>query len=295
MKVGISLMRGAYTPEAYAYEKYLMSKGVSVQLDYAESLCGDNDLNVFFMGLRVGRKKNKALEIHEYQSLSTAPFAKIKDHIKSTFNRKPQGRIFLNDIVKANLNFGHDQVPYICRDMGVDKSFYQKPSINPDFDIIYSGSINGRPGLVEQMYKLAEDGFKIIVVGESTPGTRNIFSKFGRKVFFTGRVTREELPEIYRNCRAGLNFTPDIYPFNLQTSTKTLEYLASGLIVLTNRYKWSESFFYGQERHCVFLGQVNQMDDIKNQEDHFIGIEKFEWSKILSSADLHGFIKRVIR
>lgn len=294
MKVGISLMRGAYTPEAYAYEKYLMSKGVNVQLDYAESLCDDNDLNIFFMGLRVGGKKNKALEIHEYQSLSTAPFAKIKDYIKSTFNRKPQGRIFLNDIVKANLNFGYDQVPYICRDMGVDKSFYQKPSINPDFDIIYSGSINGRPGLVEQMYKLAGDGFKIIVVGESTLGTRNIFSKFGRKVFFTGRVTREELPEIYRNCRAGLNFTPDIYPFNLQTSTKTLEYLASGLIVLTNRYKWSECFFSGQERHCIFLEQLNNMDDIKKQEEHFIGIENFEWNRILSNADLHGFIKRVI-
>lgn len=40
-----------------------------------------------------------------------------------------------------------------------------------------------------------------------------------------GPVNRDQLPEIYKNARFGLNYTPDIYPYNVQTSTKTLEYL----------------------------------------------------------------------
>jgi hypothetical protein len=57
-----------------------------------------------------------------------------------------------------------------------------------------------------------------------------------------GPVSRDQLPEIYKNARFGLNYTPDIYPYNVQTSTKTLEYLASGLGVISNKYKWSEFF-----------------------------------------------------
>lgn len=295
MKVGISLMRGAYTPEAYAYERYLLSNGVDVQLDYSEFLSDRNDLNIYFMGIRLSGKKSKAVEIHEYQSLSTPPLARVKDYLKVRLNKKPQGRIFLNNIVRERLSLIDDDVPFICRDMGVDKAFYQQPCSSPEFDIIYSGSINGRPGLVDELYKLARLGFKLIIVGEVDSSVRNRFLGFKGHVVFTGRVQRKELPELYRNCRAGLNFTPNIYPFNIQTSTKTLEYLASGLTVITNKYFWSERFFLGQEKHCVFLEDLKSYKRIRKEIGYFVGIENYEWDNVLRSSDFYSFLEGVIR
>lgn len=72
MIVGIGLKEHAYTPEAYAYKSYLESNGVSVQLENEAFIDPNNDINIYFMGMRPlwHRKKGRAIEIHEYQSLS---------------------------------------------------------------------------------------------------------------------------------------------------------------------------------------------------------------------------------
>ena len=59
---------------------------------------------------------NKHLEIHEYASLSTSPFAIIKDVIKSYFNTRPIGRIFMNNNIQTTLGF-NDSIPHIYREM----------------------------------------------------------------------------------------------------------------------------------------------------------------------------------
>ncbi|EGR1137019.1 glycosyltransferase family protein [Vibrio cholerae] len=296
MRVGIGLKYNAYTPEAYAYASYLNKNGVDVQLEHESLLCLNNDLNVYFMGFRpsVIYKKNTAIEIHEYQSLSTEPFPKIKDFLKVNINKKPKGRIFLNSTVKERLRF-NDDIPYIYRDMGVDKAFYQSSKANKEFDIVYSGSIRGRQGLIPQLYRLASLGFKLLIIGDVEVSIIKLFSKFGKNVIFTGRVSREQLPDLYKICRAGLNFTPDIYPFNIQTSTKTLEYLASGLRVITNKYYWSEFFFLGQESHCVFLDEIDVFFEINNINTRFVNIEDYEWEHILYKSNFIGFINGVSR
>ena len=57
MKIGIPLSSFAYTPEAYAYEKYLKKLGHQIQLDY--ELDPDNDINIYFMGTRPFWKKKE--------------------------------------------------------------------------------------------------------------------------------------------------------------------------------------------------------------------------------------------
>ena len=69
----------------------------------------------------------------------------------------------------------------------------------------------------------------------------------------SGKVPYAEIPALYRRARYGLNYTPDIYPFRLQTSTKTLEYLASGLGVVSNRYIWMEDFCRRHHYRPVWL------------------------------------------
>lgn len=293
MKVGITLSKFSYTPEAFAYEKYLISLGVNVQLDY--ELDPYNDINIYFMGMRPRWKKEKfqAKEIHEYQSLSTPPYAYLKNVTKKIINKKPHGRIFLNNFVHQDLHF-KDNLPYLYRDMGVDESLFQLPNNNPEYDIIYCGSIGGRKGLIDTLLNLAKK-YKVVVVGRVSDSEEKLLQS--KNLTLIGPVTREQLPEIYRNSRFGLNYTPDIYPYNIQTSTKTLEYLASGLGVISNKYKWSEDFFNDIGYQPIWLGEDHFLKDIDLNNINIINpslINKYSWHNILSNSNLNMFLREIL-
>lgn len=287
MKIGVTLSRNAYTPEAYAYEKYLKNLDHQVELDY--QLDPNNDLNIYFMGIRPfwKKKEGRAIEIHEYQSLSTPPYAHFKNFAKKRVNKQPSGRVFLNEFVHRDLNFS-DNIPYIYRDMGVDEALFQSPSENPLYDIVYCGSIAGRNGLIEVMIKLAEN-YKVVVVGNVGDLERSLLKH--ENITILGRVERSDLPEIYRNARFGLNFTPDIYPFNIQTSTKTLEYLASGLGVISNRYYWSEEFFRKLNYTPLWIEGDLSLEEHNDQKLDFLN---FSWSSILNDCKFEEFILDLI-
>lgn len=293
MRVGVGLKKYAYTPEAYAYEKFLEKSNVCVQLTLEEQLSPDNDVNIYFMGLRPFWQRNasKAAEVHEYQSLSVAPCPALKDTVKKIMNRKPCGRIFLNDVIRKRMNFSSG-VPYILRDMGVDATLYQKPSICPDFDIVYSGSIAGRAGLLEEIYRLSELGYKILVVGDVSAKDLGRFCD-NTRVEFAGRVSRDDLPGIYRLAWAGLNYTPDLYPYNIQTSTKTLEYLASGLVVFSNKYHWASKFSRDHNVRFIWLEELHRYIDTSSGgvgESFYFDASEFMWDNVLEQSGFLDFI-----
>ena len=77
-KVGIIINQISYTPEAYAYTKYLRNKGFVVDLNYKGKLEKNNDITINFMGFRPFWKNffsRNIIEIHEYTSLSTKPLS----------------------------------------------------------------------------------------------------------------------------------------------------------------------------------------------------------------------------
>ncbi len=171
MQIGIGLNQFSYTPEAYAYADYLTKKGWIVQLEQENQLDPSLDLHLYFMGLKPFWKndKNKCKsEIHEYQSLSTPPYAHLKNIIKNFSNRKPNGRIFLNHFLFK------DKIPSINRDMGIDKNLFIRSPRKPIYDLIYSGSIAGRPGLIEELLRLAKINLKILIVGSISNEERNL-------------------------------------------------------------------------------------------------------------------------
>lgn len=296
VRVGVGLKSTAYTPEAYAYAKYLKGKGISVQLANEKDLNGNNDVNIFFMGVRPCWQPapGKALEIHEYHSLSTGRLPKIKDMIKVNLNRKPVGRVFLNEVVRNKLNFS-DEVPYIYRDMGVDKGFFNAIENNKySYDIVYSGSISGRVGLLDKLESLSRIGFKLLVIGEVSMDIINRF-KGNENIELVGRVERSLLPELYKSCRAGLNYTPDIYPFNIQTSTKVLEYYSSGLKVISNSYEWINSFVKKNNFKYVLLNEVNRFEDLSlDRVDFSEKMKEYSWERILDKSGLHELILKCI-
>lgn len=293
MKIGIPLSINAYTPEAFAYEKYLNDLGHQVQVDY--NLDPNNDINIHFMGTMPFWKKSigRAKEIHEYQSLSTPPYAKLKNFSKKLINNKPNGRIFLNNFVHEHLFF-EDKVPFIYRDMGVDENLFQKPNENPDYDIVYCGSVSGRSGLIETLLNLAKS-YKVLVVGKLTIEDRDLLKC--KNITLIGAVNRELLPEIYRNARFGLNYTPDVYPYNIQTSTKTLEYLASGLKVISNRYEWAEYFFKKINYQPFWLSSDTTLDITKSKNLNSFNysiIKDYSWENILFHSDFEFFLREVV-
>jgi hypothetical protein len=291
VNIGIGLKEGSYTPEAYAYAAYLEKKGWFVQLEKEEKLDNDLDAHIYFMGLRpffLKGSTKKAVEIHEYQSLSTPNWAKAKNFAKRVVNRRPAARIFLNDIVRDGFGF-NDCVPYLLRDMGIDKSLFMEPCGKPAFDLVYCGSINGRSGLIEELLRLAGIGLKLLVAGEVDKDVLSNFSSISN-VEFSGRVSREELPEIYRKARAGLNFTPDIYPFNIQTSTKTLEYLAAGLGVVSNRYFWAQNFSLEKNANFLWCEDLISKDVFDRFEFGFADLADLEWGRLLDRSDFVGFL-----
>lgn len=291
MLIGIPLSKSAYTPEAYAYESYLIKMGHQVQLDY--ELDPNNDLNIYFMGMRPfwKKKEGRAIEIHEYQSLSTPPYARFKNFSKKIVNKQPSGRIFLNDLVHHDLNFT-DDIPYIYRDMGVDEALFQSPSENPLYDIVYCGSISGRSGLIEVLRELAKN-YKVIVVGRVNDVEKDLLQH--TNITLLGQVSRDQLPEIYRNSRFGLNYTPNIYPFNIQTSTKTLEYLASGLRVISNRYKWVELFDKSNNFEIIWLECLGQYKCNIDSFNKVYDLQDYSWNHILYNSGFLNFLETHVR
>lgn len=295
MKVGIEVNGVSYTPESYAYLDYLEAKGCCVQLADRAFLSTNNDINILYAGVFPFWSKNSSVvEIHEYQSLSVPPFSRAKDIFKCAVNSTPSGRIFLNEIVQSKLKFLSD-VPSIRRDMGVDEGFFSIDALGQaTHDILYCGSISGRRGLVGTIFRLAKLGFKVLVVGSVESCTRTYLEKAG--VEFTGRLERKDLFDVYRSCRYGLNYTPDEYPFNIQTSTKTLEYLAAGLGLISNRYQWSEEFCSRLQIDVIWiedlLGGTRNLDECGKFR---LSRDEYSWNSILDNSGFFHFLKTLLR
>lgn len=289
----IEISDKAYTPEAYAYSKYLSNHGFNVNLT-AEKVCrSEYDIGIRFLGFYPFWKSNKKnrckFEIHEYHSLSTPPYQRFKDLVKSTLNSRPDARIFLNNNVKNALHF-LPATPYIFRGMGVDSEFFTSSTESKEYHLVYSGSINGRPGLVEEIIKLSNLGFTILIIGSVSKEFVSLVSPH-TNITLTGRVERDKLPKLYKKCIAGLNFTPDIYPFNIQDSTKTLEYCAAGIGVVSNRYKWINDFAASRKAKFLWLDQISNLTQLEEFEFFTPDISDLEWTHLLDSIDFIKFCK----
>lgn len=296
MKIGIKHYGRAYVPEGYAYKKHLESRGHTVQLEEKGEVSTNNDINIQYMGFDPfwHKKKCSSILIHEYHSLSTPPLANIKDLMKSKLCSTPDGYIFLNRTVKDKLKFPVREGNYILRDMGIDEEILNvKPSENKLYDLVYCGSIK-RAGLVEVLVNLAKKELKIIIVGEVDSEIVKKLDKYNN-ITIHGEAERKDIPEIYSNCMAGLNYTPDIYPFNIQTSTKTLEYLGAGLKLVTNRYSWVEEFCIKFSYEPIWLDNLRLRDDILSACAPKFDMRPYSWDNVLEDSKLELFLLNLIK
>ena len=282
----------AHLPELLMYKKFLKeysfvdcqeAKGYSVE---------DFDLIWRFMGTDFQFSK-KIPCVHEYASLSVGRAAKLKDLIKRSFNARPSLRIFLNQAIQKRYSFG-DQVPYLYRDMGIDEHFFRMEATRKEYDFVYVGNM----GADRKFYK-ALDFFsrhsmgRLLLIGTPEDSLYTEYKKFDNLVF-AGKIPYQEVPALARQAEYALNYIPDRYPYNIQTSTKLLEYVAMGLKVVTTSYFWVNDF--EQRRNMAFYKFSEDFHDLdlerlKSFSFRNTAVDDLRWENIFKSSGIESALR----
>lgn len=294
--------KNAFLPEINAYinyfnktNKYLAFDSSEIQTSYKLE---DFDVIWEFKGLGGIRHLNRnQLLIHEYPSLSTGKNPYLKDAIKTKFNRKPDLRIFLNKNVKENLKF-NDEINYCYRDMGVEPRFTQYRNSKKEYDFVYVGEITKERKIDELLHSFSKkNNGKLCLIGNIEDSVYNQY-KNNKDITFTGKVSFSEVPRIASKAIYGINFIPNKYPYNIQTSTKLLEYIALGLNIVTTDYEWvrqfqrkyDSSFYYLDKKNIGF--DKNSIEKKKLETN--LNIERFYWDNIIENSKVEEYISKLL-
>jgi hypothetical protein len=109
-------------------------------------------------------------------------------------------------------------------------------------------------------------------------------------------LPRAAIPAALARARFGLNVTPDVFPYNRQTSIKTLEYAAAGLGIIANRYGWIEGFARAQGGPVQWLDEVLAMGPdaaARLERPRFdpARLEPLEWGRMLDRIGFADFLR----
>jgi len=290
MIIGILLNSKSYLPEAYAYQSFLQKNNFKVILAYNETELINANVIIMFAGFFIKKKYINKKYIIDYASISTPPFVKIKDIIKKKLTFKPNLRLFNSEFIKNYYNF-NDNIPFVIRKAGIRDQFLNINNFKTKkYDIIYSGSIDSRRGLQNIFTKYLNLGCSILVVGSASDTFKNYFQNY-KKIFFTGRIPYEKVADYYCQCEYGLNYIPEIFPYNYQYSLKFLEYSAFKLKVISNRTIFMEQLSKKNKINLISVDMINNLSDLKNLKFEDIDVGEYKWSTILKNIKFDQIIK----
>ncbi|ACT08217.1 MULTISPECIES: glycosyltransferase [Dickeya] len=283
-----------YLPEIEIYKEYFSNHGLHVSVvEHPEDML-NADIYWFFMGVEY-KKKASGIHIHEYASLSTPPYGLIKDRIKKIINIIPDGRVFLNEVIKRKTLL-NDKTPFTYRDMGVGEHFYNKRNIiNKEYDFVYIGSLSAKRNIriLLQSFSTKFSEYTLLIIGDCPDELYNDF-KNASNIIFSGKLNYADIPALACKAKCGINYTPNVYPYKYQTSTKVLEYLAMGLNVCSTQTEWVESFSINNKIEGIQF--INE--DLSNfRPENYLSnakywecIENYNWNNIMDKANLLRFI-----
>lgn len=209
-------------------------------------LVNQGDIVIRFGGLLRAKSNRTFIEIHEYASSSTGRFPRTKNIIKCLISGSPDGRIFVDEWVKREFCFS-DKIPCLIREQGAPADLLKvRDSSVAQFDVIYCGSITGRPGVISAIRKISLAGLSVAVAGNCSKNEIAELESL-KGVCYFGSIDRSQITDFLSSGSYGLNFCPDTYPFRHQVSTKVLEYLVAGRPIISNKYSWID-------RHSLQVG-----------------------------------------
>jgi glycosyltransferase involved in cell wall biosynthesis len=209
-------------------------------------------------------------------------------------------RIFLNENVKKGFGF-NDSVDYCYRDMGIDENFLdcKASAVDKEYEFVYVGAVSKERNIDKLLKRFAERQIgKILLIGNIDDEIYREFKKY-KNIIFVGKVSYLEVPKIASKAVYGVNFIPNKYPYNIQTSTKLLEYLALGLKIVTTDYKWIRDF--EAKYNCSFFKVDEKKIDLdakKLEKFKFIvngfRSQDFLWKNIIKKSGIEGKILNLL-
>lgn len=291
IRMAAIIRSSAYYPEIYAYKKFFEKfDGIKFDIIFSDDIREllNYDADCYF--IKIGfdskfnvRDKNK-IYIHDYTSCSTGSFPKIKNLIKRYFNYNADIKVFLNEFVMNEYGYHNDR-DGIIRDMGVDDCFFYDGEEKNGHEFIYAGTIDDSRNISKVLYSFKRSGRNITLVGAPAD---NIYYEYKniKNILFTGVLTREETAAELKSSLYGINITPAIYPFDNQTSTKTLEYCAANLKVVCNHNSWNEKFVRQESANFLFTEDFNIPEDIESFDFVIPSMDRFHWDKVINDSGL---------
>jgi glycosyltransferase involved in cell wall biosynthesis len=124
-------------------------------------------------------------------------------------------------------------------------------------------------------------------------------------VFFTGRVPYYDVQKYYFVSDIGLSYTPAGTPFELQPSTKLIEYMMSGLISVSNKTKMAEVYvkdningiLCGDGADGLASGMMRAIAVLENPDTMIRNareaVEEYDWERIVADR-LLPYYKRIL-
>lgn len=286
----------SFYPETNAYIQNLDKNIFKINVfDNIYSADNSSDIIIYYGGFLKKSTRLKSKLIIEYHSLSTGKKPKIKNIIKRLFAKKADAYIFLNQDVKKNLYFYKDHEKYVFRGMGYDGKLIEvlTPINDKIYDFVYMGSL-GRGGVKEIILSIASKGFTVAVIGCNEQDYNQLSNT--SNIFPFSRLPQRESFQIAKKAKYGLNYTIDIYPFNIQDSTKLIEYCALGLKVVTNKYYWVNKFEKEIGASFLDINDFLNNSDILNDFMFSNGkINNYEWSKVIQKSGLSNLLLRLYK
>lgn len=295
MKI-IAIQRNSktYLPEIYAYKNYFKEYKIVEYCNEQELEKESIDLIWKFMGIDIHTRNIPT--VHEYVSLSVGHLASIKDRIKKYINIQPSLRIFQNEEIKAKYSF-NDHVPYCYRNMGIDDIFFCRNEIKKEYDFVYVGSMETNRRIDRLLnFFVVHPYLSILVIG--TPSDE-LFScyKSCTNIKFAGKLAYHDVPKAAMTAEYAINYIPNVYPFNIQTSTKLLEYAAMGLKIVTTNYYWVNKF--EKERNMKFF-YVNEdcsnlsLEKLEKFNFRTCDLEDLRWENVLLNSKIKEQLKLLL-
>lgn len=287
----------ALLPEIAAYRRFFESKGLRTTECFPQEVPAIHpDIEWHFMGSHFRRTFKDNLVIHEFASLSSAPFRKLKDFAKRQLNTTPDFRIFQNEYTRLGMGFT-DAVPWGYRSVFIFESPVRELSSGPPlFDFIYAGTLDQSREPRQWLRCFAKDGplanYTVLVLSKPDKDLQQQFRQFPN-IIFHGQVPPDEVAGFIRQCRYGINYQPDKEPFNRQPSGKLLAYLAAGVPVISTDYEWVRDFQRQYGGNYFFLNRDLSNFTLKNLEDFpfsFPDLREWQFTAQLKRSGIAAFL-----
>lgn len=296
MKIAIIDSDKAYLPEISAYLEFFNCNGVEIERISMKQSHLVQMKEYDFIWIFPGRdtfKGTSALKIHEYNSLSVGKYSTLKNIVKKWMNPKPTLRIFLNEDIRDEFNF-KDNVPSLIRDMGISENFFNLEDCTKEYDFVYMGTMGKARELdkILNSFTLENKKYTLLMIGEPDSELYEKY-KIYDNIYFIGSIPYEDVPKFAQKAKYGLNHIPDITPYNVQTSTKLLEYCALGLKIVTTDYQWVNEFEFKHQakfyKYDFSNGQIN-FSDIEKYEFKTPNVNEYRWKNVLQKSGILDFL-----